>query len=64
MKVKLPSGKTGEMNLGPITVEELLRGLKISQGEVLVSRDGHIIPVDTVLNNCDDIRIMQVVFGG
>ncbi|WP_319506803.1 MoaD/ThiS family protein [uncultured Methanolobus sp.] len=64
MKVKLPSGKTEEMNIGPLTVEELLRLLDISQGEVLVSRDGHIIPEDTVLNNGDGVRIMQVVFGG
>lgn len=64
MKVKLPSGKTEEINLGPISVESLLRELKISQGEVLVSKDGCIIPVDTMLNNDDDVRIMQVVFGG
>ncbi|WP_292466697.1 MoaD/ThiS family protein [Methanolobus sp.] len=64
MNVKLPSGKTEEMNIGPLTVEELLRFLDISQGEVLVSRDGHIIPVDAVLNSDDDVRIMQVVFGG
>ena len=64
MKVKLPSGKTEEMNMGSLTVEELLRHLEISQGEVLVSRDGHIIPEDTVLNNGDDVHIRQVVFGG
>jgi Sulfur transfer protein involved in thiamine biosynthesis len=64
MKVKLPSGKTEEMDIGTLTVEELLRLLDISQGEVLVSRDGHIIPEDTILNNGDDVRIMQVVFGG
>ncbi|WP_094228096.1 MoaD/ThiS family protein [Methanolobus psychrotolerans] len=64
MKVKLPSGKTEEMNLGSLTVEELLRILDIIQGEVLVSRDGNIIPEDTVLNTDDNVRIMQVVFGG
>jgi sulfur carrier protein len=64
MKVKLPSGKIEEINIGPLTVEELLCQLGISQGEVLVSLNGHIIPEDTFLNNDDNVRIMQVVFGG
>ncbi|MBP1909403.1 MoaD/ThiS family protein [Methanolobus bombayensis] len=64
MKVKLPSGKTEVIDMESATVEELLQYLSISQGEVLVSRDGQIIPVDTVLNREDNIRIMQVVFGG
>ncbi|WP_406660975.1 MoaD/ThiS family protein [Methanolobus sp. ZRKC3] len=64
MKVKLPSGETEEMDVGSLTVEELLFKLDISQGEVLVSRDGHIIPVDAILDNGDEVRIVQVVFGG
>ncbi|MDG6244470.1 MAG: MoaD/ThiS family protein [Methanolobus sp.] len=64
MKVKLPSGKTEEMKSGRLTVEELLLMLGISQAEVLVSKDGRIIPEDTVLKDDDDIRIVQVVFGG
>lgn len=64
MKIRLPSGKTDDMDIGPLTVEELLCELDISQGEVLVSRDGQIIPEDTVLNVDDNVRIMQVVFGG
>ncbi|WP_407355740.1 MoaD/ThiS family protein [Methanolobus sp. WCC5] len=64
MKVKLPSGKTEEMKASRLTVEELLLMLDISQAEVLVSRDGRIIPEDTVLKDDDDIRIVQVVFGG
>lgn len=64
IKVKLPSGKIEEIDTDSLTVEELLQRLGISQGEVLVSRNGTIIPEDTVLNNSDEIRIMQVVFGG
>ena len=64
MKIKLPSGKTEEIDLGSLTVEELLLHLNISQGEVLVSRDGEIIPIDAVLNNDDNVNIRQVVFGG
>ncbi|WP_340820625.1 MoaD/ThiS family protein [Methanolobus sp. WCC4] len=64
MKIRLPSGKIEDMDLGPLTVEELLSKLNISQGEVLVSRDGQIIPEDAVLNSDDNVRIMQVVFGG
>lgn len=64
MKIKLPSGKTEDMDLGPLTVEELLNKLDISQGEVLVSREGQIIPLDAVLNTDDNVRIMQVIFGG
>ena len=64
MKIKLSSGKTEEMNIGSLTVEELLERLDISQGEVLVLKDGQIIPEDAVLHNEDNIRILQVVFGG
>ncbi len=64
IKVKLPSGKNEKIDTDPLTVEELLQRLGVSQSEVLVSRNGTIIPEDTVLNNSDEIRIMQVVFGG
>jgi sulfur carrier protein ThiS len=42
----------------------LLRYLDISLGEVLVSKNKCIIPEDAILESNDNVRIMQVVFGG
>lgn len=64
MKVILPNGDIQELAMGPLTVEELLQHLDISQGEVLVSKNKCIIPEDTILENSDDVRIIQIVFGG
>ncbi|WMW25728.1 MoaD/ThiS family protein [Methanolobus sediminis] len=64
MKVILPNGDIKELVTDSLTVEELLQRLDISQGEVLVSKNKCIIPEDTILENSDDIRIIQVVFGG
>lgn len=64
MKVTLHSGKKEELELEYLTVEELLQILKISSSEVLVIKDGEIIPEDHILNNDDEIRILHVVFGG
>lgn len=64
MKVTLHSGKTEELEIGFLTVEELLQTLGISQSEVLVVMDGEIIPEDRVLCNEDEIRILHVIFGG
>jgi sulfur carrier protein ThiS len=50
--------------MGPLTVVELLQHLGISLGEVLVSKNKCIIPEDSILENGDNVRIMQVVFGG
>jgi sulfur carrier protein ThiS len=64
MKVRLPNGDIQELAIGPLTAEELLRYLDISQGEVLVSKNKCIIPEDAILESSDNVRIMQVVFGG
>jgi sulfur carrier protein ThiS len=64
MKVILPNGDTQELAMGPLTVVELLQHLGISLGEVLVSKNKCIIPEDSILENGDNVRIMQVVFGG
>ncbi|MDI3486030.1 MAG: sulfur carrier protein [Methanolobus sp.] len=64
MNVILPNGDTQELAMGPLTVVELLQHLGISLGEVLVSKNKCIIPEDSILENGDNVRIMQVVFGG
>ena len=64
MNVILPNGDTQELAMGPLTVVELLQHLGISLGEVLVSKNKCIIPEDSILENGDNVRIMQVIFGG
>ncbi|QLC49367.1 MoaD/ThiS family protein [Methanolobus zinderi] len=64
MKINLSSGKTKEMDIDSLTVENLLSELQISQSEVIVVMNGEVIPEDHVLRNEDEIRIIHVVFGG
>ena len=45
-------------------VSQVLLSLGVNQVEVIVSRDGMVIPEDTVLGRDDEIRIIQVSHGG
>lgn len=64
MKVKLPSGKTEEIEIESTRLDSLLHQLGINQSSVIVVMNDQIIPEDTMLCNEDELQIIRVVYGG
>jgi len=64
MKVILPDNETREFENGPDTVEDLLRELGINSLEVMVSKNGTLIPEQAKIGSEDVIRIIRIAHGG
>lgn len=64
MKLILPDQSEREMKVNGRTIEELLLNLSIDPLTTLISRGGEIIPEDTIAEEEDTIRIIQVSHGG
>jgi sulfur carrier protein len=64
MRIHLPDKTTQTIDTGPVTIEELLLRLKINPIEVIVSKNGVVVPEDSIAEGGDEIRIIRVVHGG
>jgi sulfur carrier protein ThiS len=64
MKLFVSAGDCRVFDHSPATVEQILTEQGINPLEVIVSRDGKLIPEDTVLEEDDEIHITRVAHGG
>jgi len=64
MNVILPDQGIRVMEHGPGTVGTLLQELGINPLEVIVSRNGKLVPEQTVIGGNDQIRIIRIAHGG
>lgn len=48
----------------PASVEQILSDLGINPLEVIISRNGTLVPEDTVVEADDEIRIIRISHGG
>ncbi|MDD1661271.1 MAG: thiamine S protein [Methanomicrobiales archaeon] len=64
MKIHLQDGTACTFEGSRAMVSEVLLSLGMNPVEVIVSRDGKVIPDDTVLGADDEIRIVRVSHGG
>jgi sulfur carrier protein len=64
MKIRLQDGTARTFEGAPATLSQVLLSLGVNPVEVIVSRDGRVIPEDTVLGPDDEIRIIRVSHGG
>jgi sulfur carrier protein len=64
MKILLPDRSCRDAGPGPVTVEELLRGLGFDPIDVIVSRNGTLVTEDAVVGNNDEVRIIRIAHGG
>lgn len=64
MKLLFPDGTTQEISVNGKTMEELLALNGMEPLEVLISRDGEIIPEDTIPSESDTVRIIIISHGG
>lgn len=64
MKVRLSADRAEEVAVASATVEDVLLMLGINPVEVIVSRNGVLIPEDTVVGGDDELRVIRFVHGG
>jgi sulfur carrier protein ThiS len=64
MMVSLPDGSRKEMAQEGASIEEILRMLDINPEEVIVAKNGRIVPEDETAGGCDELRIVRFVHGG
>lgn len=64
MRVILPDGEMRAMSSGRSSIRNLLEELGINPLEVLVARNGRIVPEEDLVGEEDEIRVIRVVHGG
>jgi sulfur carrier protein len=64
MNIILPDNSGCSVNPAPRTIEQVLTELKINPVEVIVSRNGRLVPEDEIVSGDDEIRIIRVAHGG
>jgi sulfur carrier protein len=64
MKIILPDQVPRVMEHGPGTVGALLKELGINHLEVMVSRNGILVPEQAAIGEDDEIRIIRIAHGG
>jgi sulfur carrier protein len=64
MKIHLQDGTARSFDGSTARVREVLLALDENPAGVIVSRNGIVIPEDTVLGSDDEIRVIRVSHGG
>ncbi len=64
MKVHYPGGRVSEIHMKECRLEEVLLNLGLNPLEVIVSKNGEIIPEDFIVQDTDELRIYRVAHGG
>jgi sulfur carrier protein ThiS len=62
--LRFPDGSAQHIDAGATTAEELLLRAGLNPYEVILCREGHMIPEDTVIADDDEIRVVTIVHGG
>jgi sulfur carrier protein ThiS len=64
MKIILPDSTIQQMPGDPVSISSILERLEINPSEVIVSRNGKLVPEDAVARGEDEIRIIRIAHGG
>jgi sulfur carrier protein ThiS len=64
MKIILPDSTTETMVGESLSISHILDRLRINPSEVIVSRNGKLVPEDAVAVDDDVIRIIRIAHGG
>lgn len=64
MKLILPDRSTRDIDHAMVSVDALLKELGLNPLEVLVSRNGTLVPDDAPVENTDEVRIIRIAHGG
>ncbi|MDD5187515.1 MAG: MoaD/ThiS family protein [Methanoregula sp.] len=60
----LPDKSEQTIAMGACTVEQVLVLLGVNPIEVIVSRNGRLVPDDAQVSGSDEIRIIRIAHGG
>ena len=64
MKIILPDQGILVIDQCPASVEQILSDRGINPLEVIISRNGTLVPEDTIVEADDEIRIIRISHGG
>ena len=64
MKIILPNTTINIMQDDLVSITSILDKLNINPSEVIVSRNGKLVPEDTLISGDDEIRIIRIAHGG
>ncbi|HOV51445.1 MAG TPA: MoaD/ThiS family protein [Methanothrix sp.] len=64
MKIAMPDGSRKEMTVSLASIEEILKELHINPVEVVVAKNGKIVPEEETASSADELKIVRVVHGG
>jgi sulfur carrier protein len=64
MKLILPDRTERVITGQPVPLDQLLLIEGINPNEVIISRNGTLIPEDTVVGGDDEVRLIRIAHGG
>jgi len=64
MKIIVPDSTTQTIVGEPVSIGQILDRLGFNPSEVIVSRNGKLVPEDAVAGGDDEIRIIRIAHGG
>ncbi|MDP3397273.1 MAG: MoaD/ThiS family protein [Methanoregula sp.] len=64
MKIILSYSTINIMQEDPVSITSILDKLTINPSDVIVSRNGKLVPEDTLISGDDEIRIIRIAHGG
>jgi len=64
VRVIYPDGRVKAMEIAEMPIEGLLEELRINPVEVIIAKNGAIVPEDEMVRNADELKIIWVKHGG
>jgi len=64
MIIALPDGSRREMAVESACIQDILRELGINPVEVVVAKNGRIVPEEETVGREDELKVVRVVHGG
>jgi len=64
MKISFPDGTVKDFEIKDMPIEDLLEELRINPVEVIIAKNGAIVPEDETVTNDDELKLIWVKHGG
>lgn len=64
VKIIYPDRSIKEVGIKETSIENLLKELGINPVEVIIAKNGKIVPEDETVVNEDEIKVIRVIHGG
>lgn len=64
MKITFSDGSIKELEVSNISVKHLLEKLNVNSLEVVIKKNDEVVFEDEIITSEDNIKIINVVFGG